>query len=71
VLRWLFGIVVAGILTTFAFLLLTGRYINDGPVLLRLTAEHGIHRGDIFIVCGWAAALLSELGLLLTAGRRE
>ncbi|MGY1594289.1 hypothetical protein ACI79D_20120 [Geodermatophilus sp. SYSU D00708] len=70
-LRWLFGLVVAGVLTAFAVLLLTGQYLNDGPVVLRLAEDHGIHRGDVFVVCGWAAALLSEAGLLLTAGRRE
>jgi hypothetical protein len=70
-LRSLFALVVAGIVSTFAFLLLTGEYINDGPVLLRLSEDHGIHRGDVFIVCGWAAALLSEAGLLLTSGRRS
>ncbi|MGY1703996.1 hypothetical protein ACI79C_05430 [Geodermatophilus sp. SYSU D00697] len=70
-LRWVLGVVVAAILSTFAFLLLTGEYLNDGPVLLRLGEDHGIHRGDIFVVGGWAAALLSEAGLLLSAGRRE
>ncbi|MGY1631545.1 hypothetical protein ACI784_07550 [Geodermatophilus sp. SYSU D01186] len=68
-LRLLFAIVVAGILTVFAFLLLTGEYINDGAVLVRLSEDHGIHRGDIFVVTGWAAALLSEIGLLITSGR--
>ncbi|MGY1624179.1 hypothetical protein ACI789_18430 [Geodermatophilus sp. SYSU D00965] len=70
-LRWVFALVVAGILSAFAFLLLTGRYLNDGPVLLAFSEDHGIHRGDVFVVCGWAAALISEVGLLLTAGRRE
>ncbi|MGY1661058.1 hypothetical protein ACI78Q_07540 [Geodermatophilus sp. SYSU D00705] len=69
-LRLLFAIVVAGILTVFAFLLLTGEYINDGAVLVRLAEDHGIHRGDIFVVTGWAAALLSEIGLLITNGQR-
>jgi hypothetical protein len=69
VLRWLFALVVAGILSVFAFLLITGRYINEGAVLIRLTDTHGLHRGDIFILCGWAAAMLSEAGLLLTSRR--
>ncbi|MGY1822028.1 hypothetical protein [Geodermatophilus sp. SYSU D00079] len=68
-LRWLFALVVAGILSAFAFLLLTGQYTNDGPVLLTLSADHGIHRGDVFVMTGWAAALLSEIGLLITTGR--
>ncbi|MGY1688908.1 hypothetical protein [Geodermatophilus sp. SYSU D01105] len=70
-LRWLYAVVPAVVLSVFAFLLLTGKYLNDGPVLLRLGEDHGVHRGDIFVVGGWAAALLSEVGLLLAAGRRE
>ncbi|MFW3172543.1 hypothetical protein [Geodermatophilus sp. CPCC 206100] len=69
-LRWLFAAVVAGILTVFAFLLVTGEYLNDGPVLFRVTAEHGVHKGDVFVVCGWAAGLLSEAGLLVATRRR-
>jgi hypothetical protein len=71
VLRWLFAIVIAGILSAFAFLLLTGEYVNDGPVLVALSEEHGIHKGDVFVVTGWAAALLSEAGLLLIGARRD
>ncbi|SFK92694.1 hypothetical protein [Geodermatophilus ruber] len=69
-LRWLLALVIAGIVTAFAVLLLTGKYINDGPVLIAFSSEHGIHRGDVFVIAGWAATLLSEVGLLLTAGRR-
>ena len=69
VLRWLFAIVIAGVVSAFAVLLLTGEYSNDGPVLVTLSEEHGIHRGDVFIVTGWAAALLSEAGLLLIRAR--
>ncbi len=71
VLRWLFATVIAAILSTFAVLLLTGEYLNDGPVLVSLGEDRGIHTGDIFIATGWAAALLSEVGLLLTARPRR
>ncbi len=70
-LRWLFAIVIAGILSAFAVLLLTGEYVNDGPVLVALSEGHGIHKGDVFVVTGWAAALLSEAGLLLIGARRD
>jgi hypothetical protein len=70
VLRWLFALVVAGYLTVFAFLLVTGEYINDGPILISLTEDHGIHQGDVFITTGWVAAMLSEAGLLFTSRRR-
>jgi hypothetical protein len=70
-LRWLFAIVIAGILSAFAVLLLTGKYLNDGPVLVALSEGHGIHKGDIFVVTGWAAALLSEAGLLVVGARSK
>ncbi len=69
-LRWLSALVVAGIVSAFAVLLLTGRYINEGPVLVRLSQTHGVHVGDLFVVLGWAAALLAVGGLLWSAGRR-
>ncbi len=70
VLRWLSALVIAGVLSVFAVLLLTGRYVNQGPVLLRLGEDHGIHAGDLLVVLGWAAAVLSEVGLLMTTRRR-
>ena len=68
-LRWLFALVVAGIVSAFAVLLLTGEYVNDGPVLVTLGEDRGIHEGDVFIVTGWATALLSEAGLLVMGTR--
>ena len=69
VLRWLFALVIAGIVSAFTVLLLTGQYFNDGPVLVTLSEDRGIHKGDVFVVTGWAAALLSEAGLLLMRTR--
>ena len=65
-LRWLCASVVGGILSGFAFLLLTGRYINDGPVLIRVTADHGMHAGDLFVIAGWVVAMIA---LVLLTGR--
>ncbi len=69
-LRWLSALVVAAVLSGFAVLLLTGQYVNEGPVLVRLSQTHGVHVGDLFVVLGWAAALLAVGGLLRSAGRR-
>jgi hypothetical protein len=71
VLRWLFALVIAGIVSAFAVLLLTGQYVNDGPVLVTLSEGRGIHKGDVFVVTGWAAAVLSEVGLLLVGARHK
>jgi hypothetical protein len=63
VIRWLCALVTGAVVSGFAFLLLTGQYINDGPVLLRVSREHGLHAGDFFVVAGWAVAVLA-LGYL-------
>jgi hypothetical protein len=68
VLPWVLSLAIVGILTGFALLLLSGHYANDGPVILEVTAEHGLHRGDLVVLTGWAAGVLSALAL--AAGRR-
>ncbi len=70
-LRWLSALVIAAVLSVFAVLLLTGQYLNEGPVLLRLVEDHGVHEGDLFVVLGWAAALSAVGGLLRSTGRRD
>ena len=70
-LRWLLALVVAGALSAFAVLLLTGHYVGEGPILLRLGEGHGIHLGDVFVVISWTAALLAGAGLLRVTGRRD
>lgn len=47
----------------FAFLLLTGRYINDGPVLVTLSSGHGLHEGDLFVIAGWAVSMVALFAL--------
>jgi hypothetical protein len=59
--------VVGAVLTGFAFLLLTGRYLTDGPVLVRLGDGHGLHAGDLFVIAGWLAAM-TALVLLTSRG---
>jgi len=64
VLRWLSALIPAGMLTAFAFLLVTGQYLNDGPVLVRLAEDHGLHEGDLFVLAGWLVSL-AVLALLV------
>jgi hypothetical protein len=63
----MYALVVGAVLTLFAFLLLTGRYINDGPTLVRISEAHGLHAGDLLIIGGWVAAMASLV--LLTTSR--
>ncbi len=68
-LRWLLAFVTAGTLTVFAVLLVTGSYANEGPILVRVTDGHGVHLGDVFVLTGWAVAMLSQLGLVVIRRR--
>jgi len=63
-LRWLFALVAIAVLSAFALLLVTGEYYNEGPVLVRVAEGRGLHQGDVFVLTGWAAGVLSLLGLL-------
>ncbi len=67
--RWLGALVAAATLTWFAILLVTGQYLNEGPVLLRVTDGHGLHRGDVGIMAFWAAGMIG-LGQATWSGRR-
>jgi hypothetical protein len=68
-IRWLCTLVVGAVLSGFAFLLLTGRYINDGTVVLTVEPGHGLHVGDLFVLAGWAMAI-AALVVLATGARR-
>lgn len=67
VIRWLCALVTGTVLSGFAFLLVTGQYINDGRVVLRLSGQHGLHTGDLFVMAGWVAAMVALVAL--TGGR--
>jgi asparagine N-glycosylation enzyme membrane subunit Stt3 len=66
--RWLGAMLAAAIMSVFAVLLLTGDYVREGPVLVRLSTTHGIHRGDLGIVSLWTLGMLSLLAVVI-AGR--
>ena len=68
-LRWLCALVVGGTLSAFTFLLLTGNYINDGPVVVAVTKSHGVHAGDVFVIAGWAVAMAALFLLARHPGR--
>jgi len=71
VLRWLCALVVGTVVSGFAFLLVTGRYINDGPVVATVSRGHGLHEGDVFVIVGWAASMIAILVLAAMPRRVE
>jgi hypothetical protein len=68
-MRWLCALVVGAILSGFAFLLVTGDYINEGPVLVDVMRGHGLHSGDMLVMAGWALAMVSLILLTKTSRR--
>lgn len=64
--RWLSALVAEAVLSGFALLLLTGRYKKEGRVVLTLTAQHGLHAGDLFVLAGWLVATAALLTLVLS-----
>jgi hypothetical protein len=65
--RWAGALLVVAVLSGFAVLLLTGDYVREGPVLVALSATHGIHRGDLGVVAAW---LLGVIGVAVSVGSR-
>ena len=68
-LRGLVGFVAAAVLSVFTALLLNGRYRAEGEVVLRLSENHGIHRGDILVAGGWLIGVMAIAVLLLERPR--
>ncbi len=71
VLRWFCAAVVGAVVSGFAFLLVTGRYANDGPVLVMVAEGHGVHLGDVFVVAGWAVSMAMLVLVAATHQRRR
>jgi hypothetical protein len=70
-IRWACTTVTALVLTGFTFLLLTGRYLHDGRVVAEVSRKHGIHQGDLFVLGGWAVAMVCLLVLAAMPARRR
>ena len=54
---------VGAVVTWFSLLLVTGHYIDEGPVLVELSSRHGVHTGDIVVAALWAVSILSLFAL--------
>lgn len=55
----------------FAYLLVRGQYIREGPVVLLLSEERGwgVHRGEMLIAGGWLVAIIAIAPWCRTGGR--
>ena len=69
--RWVCASVAGFVVTVFAFLLVTGRYSNDGPVLATVVEDRGVHAGDLLVILAWLLALVALAMLTAAAGRRS
>jgi len=69
VLRWFVGLVAAAVLSAFALLLLNWQYRAEGPTVLTLSEDHGIHRGDILVAGGWLVGMIALAVLVLERPR--
>lgn len=70
-LRWVSGTVAAIVLSGFTLLLLTGKYREEGPTIASVSATHGLHQGDLYVIAGWLVAMLAVAYLvLLPHGKR-
>ncbi|TXR56281.1 hypothetical protein FMM08_09145 [Quadrisphaera setariae] len=56
-LVWLATAVAVVVLTGFFVLIVSGRVVTEGPVVMVLSRTHGIHLGDLFALGGWCAAV--------------
>src|ERR671913_1426504 len=61
VLRAAVGLVAGVIMSVFAYLLVRGAYIQEGPVVLLISEERGwgVHRGDILVAGGWLIGIIA------------
>jgi hypothetical protein len=63
------GVVVGLVLSGFTALLLHGTYEFEGPVVLTLTFNHGLHAGDVLLLLGWLVAMAAVVLLVRRPSR--
>ena len=64
-LRRLCGLLVMADLTGCAALLVISTNRFEGPILASLTANHGLHAGDLVVLGGWALSMVAVLTVLM------
>ncbi len=64
-IRGLCALLTATVLSGFAYLLITGRYTKEGPTVVQLSSQHGVHLGDLFIAGAWLVGMTALLLVLI------
>ena len=70
-LRRLCGLLVMANLTGGAALLVISTNRFEGPTLAAVTANHGVHAGDLVVLCGWALSMVALLTVVLRPTCRQ
>ncbi|PWJ55159.1 hypothetical protein SAMN06264364_10480 [Quadrisphaera granulorum] len=68
-LLWTATAVAVVVLSAFFVLIVSGRVVTEGPVVMVLTRTHGIHVGDLFALAGWGVAVLALVASAMTSSR--
>jgi hypothetical protein len=71
VLRWVGALVAAGVMSGLVLLLLTGHYIDEGPVIATFTRTHGLHEGDLLVLVGWFVGMAGLVTAVLAPDERR
>jgi len=58
-------------MSALALLLVTGHYIDEGPVIATFTQTHGLHQGDLIVFVGWLVGLGGVLTAVLAPNQRR
>ncbi|MGQ7297578.1 hypothetical protein [Quadrisphaera sp. KR29] len=68
-LVWTATALAVVVLSAFLVLVVSGRVVTEGPVVLVLTATHGVHAGDLAALAAWGLAVSALLASALTGQR--
>lgn len=70
-LLWTATATAVVVLSAFYVLIVSGRVVTEGPVVLVLTRTHGVHLGDLFALGAWGLAVGVLLASALAGAHRR
>lgn len=70
-LLWTATATAVVVLSAFFVLIVSGRVVTEGPVVLVLTRTHGVHLGDLFALGAWGLAVGVLLASALAGAHRR